>query len=183
MLLAAAAAERASAAPVVTETITYYDVNGAMAAEVRASLNQRGPIDSTEKRRFDAVTHWYVNWHFNYQDRGRDCVITHVSTTVRVAITMPQLSAASAAPPALRQAFAKYVQNLLGHEKGHARIGINIAQRIEDAIRALQPEPSCDRLERAANARGHALIQEANRQDINYDAATQHGKTQGARFP
>jgi hypothetical protein len=38
-------------------------------------------------------------------------------------------------------------------------------------------------LDDAANDLGHALIKEANQLDIDYDAQTQHGKTQGARFP
>ena len=35
----------------------------------------------------------------------------------------------------------------------------------------------------AANALGDDLIKEANRKDLDYDASTQHGRSQGARFP
>jgi hypothetical protein len=47
----------------------------------------------------------------------------------------------------------------------------------------MQPHPTCDALSRAANALGDRLIKEANQMDVEYDARTQHGRTQGARFP
>jgi predicted secreted Zn-dependent protease len=181
--MALVAAVPAFASPAVTETITYYDVTGSTPSEVRASLNQRRPTDTTEHRGFDATTHWYVSWRYTYQRRQQSCAIGGVSTTVTVTITMPRLRADGSSPPALRQAFADYTQKLLVHEKGHARIGIEIAERIERAIRVLHPQPTCERLGQVANDRGHDLIKEANQQDIDYDARTHHGATQGARFP
>jgi predicted secreted Zn-dependent protease len=173
----------ALADPMVTETFDYYDVDGAAAQEIRADLNRRGPIDGTEHRRFDAVTHWYVRWRYTYKNVGGGCEITTVSTNADITYAFPRLRPRSAAPAELRQAFAGYLENLLVHEKGHARVGIDIATRIEQGIRRLPPAPTCIVLDDAANNLGHALIKEANRLDIDYDAQTQHGKTQGARFP
>jgi predicted secreted Zn-dependent protease len=173
----------ALADPVVTQTFDYYDVDGATAQELRAELDRRGPIDGTEHRRFDAVTHWYVRWRFTYENVGGGCEITTVSTNADITYAFPRLRHQSAAPAALRRAFAGYLKNLLVHEKGHAQVGIDIAARIEAAIRRLPSAPTCPVLDDAANDLGHALIKEANQLDIDYDAQTQHGKTQGARFP
>jgi len=38
-------------------------------------------------------------------------------------------------------------------------------------------------LGRAANRLGYSLIEAANQWDIDYDRRTQHGASQGARFP
>jgi predicted secreted Zn-dependent protease len=173
----------AFADPVVTQTFDYYDVDGATAQELRADLNRLGPMDGTEHRRFDAVTHWYVRWRFTYTNVGGGCEISSVSTSADITYAFPRLRRRSTAPAALRRAFAGYLENLLVHEKGHARVGIDIASRIEQGIRRLPPAPTCPVLDDAANDLGHALIKEANQLDIDYDAQTQHGKTQGARFP
>jgi predicted secreted Zn-dependent protease len=173
----------ALADPMVTETFDYYDVDGATAQEIRTDLNRRGPIDGTEHRRFDAVTHWQVRWRYTYKDVGGGCGITTVSTNADITYAFPRLLPRNSAPAALRQAFAGYLENLLVHEKGHARVGIDIATRIEAGIRRLPAAPTCTALSDAANDLGQSLIKEANRLDIDYDAQTQHGKTQGARFP
>jgi predicted secreted Zn-dependent protease len=173
----------ALAGPVVKETFDYYDVDGASAQEIRADLDRRGPIDGYEHRHFDAVTRWRVRWEYTYEPTATGCEIGTVSTAVDVTYSFPRLSANSAAPADVRHAFAHYLQRLLVHEKGHAQNGIDIAKRIENSIRALHAASSCDGLSAAANSLGRSLIKEANRLDIDYDARTEHGKTQGARFP
>jgi predicted secreted Zn-dependent protease len=92
------------------------------------------------------------------------------------------IGSAPSTPAALGEAFANYTKTLLLHERGHVQNGIDIAKRIEDRIGAMPPERSCTRLGQAANELGQSLIKEGNRQDIDYDARTQPGKTQGARF-
>jgi predicted secreted Zn-dependent protease len=173
----------ASAEPKVTETVINYEVSGASPLELRKALNQAGPIDGTENKRFDAVTKWFVNWRYKYNNSGKDCGIASATTEVKVTITMPRLKDEDTAPPALRQAFDTYTANLMVHEKGHGKIGIDIARRIEDGIVKLPAEPSCERMGQVANDFGRKLIKEANQQDIDYDAQTRHGATQGARFP
>jgi predicted secreted Zn-dependent protease len=173
----------ALADPIVSEVFKYYDVDGETAQDLRADLNRRGPIDGNEHRRFDAVTHWYVRWQYTYRASVGGCEIVSVSTKVDVTYAFPRLTGANSAPSALRKAFGDYLERLLVHEKGHAQTAIDIARRIEDGIRALPPAPTCSALEAIANNLGHSLIKEANRIDVEYDARTDHGRTQGARFP
>jgi predicted secreted Zn-dependent protease len=182
-LSAVGATTCALAGPVVRQTFDYYNVSGASVQEIRADLNQRGPTDGREHRHFDAVTRWYVRWQYTYKPTAAGCEIVTVSTAVDVTYSLPRLSANSAAPTNVRHAFAHYLERLLVHENGHAQNGIDIAKRIEDGIRGLHAAPTCASLAAAANSLGQSLIKEANRLDIDYDARTQHGRTQGAWFP
>jgi len=183
IVLPAMAASGAHGDPVVKETFNYYDVDGATAEDIRADLNRRGPMDSVEHRRFDAVTHWYVRWRYDYRNVTGGCNIASASTNVDITYSFPRLLAASKAPEDLRQTFSEYLKRLLVHEKGHAQTGIDIAARIEDGIRRLPTAPTCVALADQADRLGHSLIKEANQLDIAYDARTGHGRTQGARFP
>jgi len=135
------------------------------------------------RTRYDATTRWYVRWRYNYARTSQSCSISSVSSTLEVTIKMPRLLQSPNRPAAVTSAFETFARNLMTLEKGHEQNGIDIARRIEEAIRKLPPESNCERLGEVANALGQSLIKEANRADIAYDAQTQHGRTQGARFP
>jgi predicted secreted Zn-dependent protease len=173
----------AAAEPKITETIEYYNVAGSTPQDLRKELNMLGPFDNTENKRLDGVTKWFVNWRYQYSKTGESCGVASATTDVKVTITMPRLKEDVPMPAELRQSFETYLNNLLTHEKGHGKIGIDIARRIEDGIAKLPAEPNCDRMGQVANELGRKLIKEANQQDIDYDARTRHGATQGARFP
>jgi predicted secreted Zn-dependent protease len=61
--------------------------------------------------------------------------------------------------------------------------GCGIASAKTEVKVKLPGEPNCDRMGQVANELGRKLVKEANQQDIDYDAKTRHGATQGARFP
>jgi predicted secreted Zn-dependent protease len=181
LLLAAVAAGRAE--PTVTETVEYYDVAGSDARAVRQDLNRVGPVSSVDGRRYDATARWHVSWRYRYKQSAGSCGIASVTTAVAATIKFPRLKTDQATPDDLKQAFAAYSDKLMLHEKGHVQNAIDIAKRIEAGIAALPPEPTCAALAAVANKLAHALIKEANQMDIEYDRRTQHGRTQGVRFP
>ena len=172
-----------SAEPTVKEIITYYDITGTTPEVVRNHLNFSRPKNERDGISYDSITRWSVYWRFAYQNGAQGCAIATVSATVDASIVMPRLAAETEAPPALTRAFADYTEKLLVHERGHVKNGVDIARRIEDGIRVLPPRRSCDELARSANALGDSLLKEGNRMDVEYDARTQHGLTQGVRFP
>ena len=177
------AAMPARAEPTVTESVDYYDVAGATAREVRASLNRDGPIAGNDNKRYDAVCRWNVFWKFQFRRGETSCAVTSATTEAKITIIFPRLKTDETTSPSLVKAFASFTEKLMLHEKGHAKNAIEAARKIEAGIKALPPEANCDALRTKANNLGHALIKEANQADIEYDRVTQHGATQGVRFP
>ncbi len=171
------------AEPKVTESIDYYDVAGATAREVRASMNRDGPTSGNDGKRYDAVCRWNVAWRFQYRRGNGVCGIDSATTDVKITIVFPRLKTDETTSASLVKAFASYAEKLMVHERGHAQNAIDAARKIEAGIRALPPQPNCDAMRNAANTLGYALIKEANQADVDYDRQTQHGATQGARFP
>src|SRR5215468_43721 len=132
VFVAAAICDRACyAEPLVSETINYYDVSGADAAEVKASLEQNGPVSATEGKRHHAYTHWYISWRYQYRQPTGQCAIASVSTDVKVMIDFPRLKTDVTTPDALKISFARYVEKLMLHERGHVQNAITFAQKIE----------------------------------------------------
>ena len=66
------------------------------------------------------------------------------------------------------------------HELGHFELAEDAAEQIDAAIRRLPAMPNCKLLKAAANERGNRLLEVVRRNEKQYGADTQHGKTQGA---
>ena len=168
--------------PAVTERFNYYDVSGSTAQEVRADLNRNRPSDKTGAG-YDAITRWHIRWNYHYEPVGQQCAIMRASTAVEVTIIFPRLKDTASIPAEVVQAFAKYTEKLMVHEKGHAQNAIDTTGKIEHEIRKLASRSSCHELEEQANSLARSLVKEANQWDVDYDLRTRHGATQGARFP
>jgi predicted secreted Zn-dependent protease len=52
-----------------------------------------------------------------------------------------------------------------------------------EKMRVLAPRSSCSELETAANRVGEREVERVNTVEASYDTRTNHGATQGARFP
>ena len=92
-------------------------------------------------------------------------------------ITLPNFIS----PPAeAKDVLADYLSASQQHELGHFELAKDAAERIDAAIRAQPAMPGCKLLEAAANERGNRLLEEVRHKEKQYDADTQHGKTQGA---
>ncbi len=167
----------------IVEKFEYYDVTGKTALEIRASINRLGPTSKLDGRRYDALEKANVRWRYTYANTRTGCRIATVSVQAEITVTLPRLARARGTPASVVSAFEKYAEKLLAHEKGHVQIERDVARRIEDGIRKLPPQRTCDQLGRTANALGNSLIREGLRLNAEYDARTRHGRAQGVRFP
>lgn len=170
----------ALAEPVVTEVIDYYDVPGATAQEVRASLDQLGPTSTRDGRRHDSHTYGKVAWRFTFRGLP-NCAITSTTVTAHIITRFPRLQ--SDAPDSLKKAFAKFTDKLMLYEKGHVQKAIEAARQIEIGIGGLPAISGCRELEAAANHLGHNVLKILGRWHRDYDDTTLYGRTMGAKFP
>lgn len=166
------------------EQIQYvrYEVTGADARALRRNLNQKTPVNIGGKR-FDAKTDWNVSWRYQFETADGLCRIGATSTQVTSIITMPAWRNESAAPVTDAGRWNQYIESLTIHEEGHHRNALAAAEQIEKALPNLPPQPDCKQAGAAAEAKGHAVMDEIRVIDARYDAETRHGATQGAYFP
>lgn len=176
-----------SPGPAVNIRYNYYSLNGATADELRKQMNQQGPFDDLEKRRYDANTTWFVHWSYRYTQTNHSnqvqCVIASVLTKVEVVFSLPQWEPPLNASPMLFADWNRYIAALQIHEDGHKDHGIAAGRDILTELQQFPAYASCDALKAAAFAAAQAVIRRYNYADIEYDRITQHGYTQGAVFP
>jgi predicted secreted Zn-dependent protease len=168
--------------PTISIKKVYYSINGSTATQLRQQMNQLGPIDSNENRHYDATTKWYVRWSYRYSNTNNRCKINSINVSTEVTYTLPKWN-----PPqtssALNQQWNRYIKALQVHESGHKDHGIAAGNEVFTTLKNLPSASSCPTLEATANNTARSIIKKYNQLDINYDAVTQHGLTQGARFP
>jgi predicted secreted Zn-dependent protease len=154
--------------------IQYYDVTGRDPREIREAMNRLRPTDPNDGLRLDALTRWRMG--FGWPRRGPDqCLLDQARVNFSATVLMPRLVSAETLPQGVRTRWQAYVAALETHEAGHVRHAYEAVPAVLAAIRA----GTC------ANAQdaGRAAVRAAAAWDVDYDRATRHGATQGARYP
>lgn len=167
--------------PTVVERNEYYDVAGSSDNELRAAINTRRPKDS-DGVQHDAVTNWDVRWTYRSATGAQGCTLTSLSTRLEVVTIMPRWSTRQAGTM-LEQRWNAFVAALERHETEHLQISLRAAQRIHERLSSLDAARTCPLLEESINSTGQALLDQFRAEDKEYDRRTQHGASQGARFP
>lgn len=171
------------AAPTSSEAeITYYEVQGNSAKELRNQLNEKGPFGEDGKRA-DAHADWHVTWNYRYVPTREGCKFTELDTTVTGKIIMPRWSAGGGASSALVSKWQRYIAALRLHENGHYSHGVSAAEEIRALAQALPSTDDCPTLVKKFDNHANTILEKYKRADIEYDADTKHGSTQGAIFP
>jgi predicted secreted Zn-dependent protease len=157
---------------------TYYDVTGASAAALRASLDAQRTVDANDGKPVDAISHWRIRWRWQARADGKGgCTVADTQMTFDGDVRMPRLAPGIAEQLSqdLRAQWHAYAAALAAHEAGHLRYAFDHMGDVEAAIRG----SDCADVQAAAQAALAAI----RRHDADYDRETQHGIAQGARFP
>lgn len=170
------------ARPDITESYVNYKITGDSANGLRQQMSMLGPSDIASEH-FDASTHWYIQWQYQYQMAADKCYLTKVDVKLDISYRFPEWVDYAVAHDDLKNHWDTYMQNLKTHEKGHAENGIAAAFSIEQALKQLPAMQSCEALANTADNIAYQTIAKHNTIDINYENETNHGVTQGATFP
>jgi predicted secreted Zn-dependent protease len=155
--------------------ISYYDITGSTADELRDSMNQLRPRDRWDGNLpVDSYTDWYIAW--TWPGYGTEnCDLSTAVVTYRINVIMPRWQAPGDASPELIAKWEKYLQSLARHEKGHVENIVNNYSNVKTVIQAA----TCS----TANTEAQKVLEQLRRFDSDYDSETNHGESQGAIFP
>jgi predicted secreted Zn-dependent protease len=128
----------------------------------------------------------HTDWNLSYTFRSRGapgggCAVASVTTKLDLKVRMPRWTPRAGSSPDLESRWGRYVSALRTHELGH----VQNARDIEGAFRHTASGLSasdCGALDASLRSSFSALIKQANQRDVDYDAQTRHGATQGAYY-
>ena len=151
----------------------YFDITGTTAGELRDSINAQGPLDSGGRRN-DALTMWSIDWTWPL-NADSSCILDSATISTTITVTFPRWQPPPGASASLIDQWNAYEAALVTHESGHVSFVVATAPEVLAAIKGA----TCA----AAEAAAQAAVGRIRQHDIDYDAETNHGGTQGARFP
>ncbi|HYA85742.1 MAG TPA: DUF922 domain-containing protein [Nitrospirota bacterium] len=168
--------------PVVKEKYEYYEVSGSCEKDVLCAL-QHKCICWTDGKKYDSLTNWKIKWDYDYDRTPQTCTTDSFKVTVDVIFHLPKWVKTGDAPPPLVEKWDTYMEKLLMHEKGHRDRAVEAATEITHAVKELPAARTCAELDREVQALSHERMEKMTGVQEEYDAATKHGRTQGAVFP
>ena len=160
----------------------FYNVSGRSAAELRASLNTVRPATS-DGVHHDGLTTWKIHWRYRTTAARDRCDVTSFNATEEIVETIPKWTNETGAPPALVAQWRTFIAALVAHEGGHVAIATEALEAIRRAGRGFRSQSNCADLGRLIDETENSLLVQYKEKDKKYDADTQHGRTQGVRFP
>ena len=165
-----------SAAPNIQVSRQTYAVRGDNAAALRE--------DITRNRRngWDGYTDWQVNWRYRFEERPGSCGLAAIEVQATVRVSLPEWRAEQP-KRRLEQRWSRYISALQEHEQGHVENAQRGAQAVDSALRGLAPQRDCGAMGKLADATCQRVLERVREWDRQYDARTEHGRTQGAVFP
>lgn len=154
-------------------TMIFYEISGSTEDELREQMSALGPAED-DGTHFDAYTRWRIGW--NWPGYGENvCTLSEAVVTYEVTVTFPHWVPPADASPELLAKWSDYITALAGHEKGHVDNVVDNYTVLEKAVK----DATCTSADDAAQA----VIEVIRQNDLDYDAETGHGATQGAVFP
>jgi predicted secreted Zn-dependent protease len=161
----------------VTSATTLYEVEGADARTLLASLRQRGPRDGHES--WAASTGWVFRWSYQpVADAG--CHVQRASIALDLTFTYPRWAPPPDAAATLVTAWQRYLARVELHEHGHRDIAQGAADDLIRTLEALPAQATCNDLAVVARATVDERLTRHAEAQATYDRETGHGATQGA---
>lgn len=159
-------------ASIPNATIVPYTIRGTTSADLRAQMDRLGPTATGQH--WDAVESWSISWTCPTSADG-SCVLSSATVNYTNTVNSPAWTPPSGVDTSLVAAWSKYMIALRTHEKGHVDLTVAGVPSVLDALH----KATCT----SANAAANAALDRIRHRQTDYDAATNHGATQGARFP
>jgi predicted secreted Zn-dependent protease len=164
---------------VVKDDTTRYPIRGSTVAEIAQQLGL-GHGDSGSD--YVGATAAQVEWQFAQQRHEDTCAITEILVTLQVQTRLPEWVRPPSVSVMLEREWKAFLEANERHENGHRNIALHTASAIARSLAEEHGLP-CVELDQLANASARAQWELGHQHQLDYDAATLHGQTQGVRWP
>ncbi len=158
------------AEPKYRERIEYFDISGYVNSkrEMWESIRDWGPSRSVSQY---IVGQAQPRFSYSYKLRNIDnrCVFSKLDVGVRVVIRLPAWDLKNFAKPELQQYFGCILRTVTVHEKRHAQIAYEAAEKIEARFQEQLNRTSCIRFADRAKDIYRQVVSEHHRRQSDFD--------------
>jgi predicted secreted Zn-dependent protease len=163
------------------ESYRYYQISGNNESVLRTEMNNKRYICYGGVP-YDGCADWYIRWSVPIDSGGNRCQ-KPIYVNVEMKYTLPQWNTPNDSPIELKNKWEKFIKSLKTHEDGHKENAVNGGKELLKSLNDLSDNYNCSELGKIADIRGNGILEEIRKNDLQYDDTTNHGFSQGARFP
>jgi predicted secreted Zn-dependent protease len=162
----------------VKEKYEYYDLDGKDFEDLSRQINHNG-TKWNDGRTYAAVTSWDIHYGYDVSNDDGNCAVKSVRTDVEIVYRLPRWTRYGS-DPKLDALWEKYMVHLKRHEFGHKDLAVQAAGEINEILASLGSYKKESALEKDASRLTEEKLQKLKESQVDYDAETRHGETQGA---
>ncbi len=154
-------------------TIDYqhYTISPPSAEEIASTINQTPPNGH------HGHSKWLIEWNFEPRELGNDrCEVDTANINLTTTISMPKLDYASQQDSLINAKFNCYYDSLMKYEMAHHGHALKAARKISDVL-SYHGESQCSDLYDELKAKWDVIHQQANNDHMDYDRATDFGRS------
>lgn len=152
--------------------LRFYEVTGRNSRDLERSLATTGPPA------FEAVTDYFVEPSFAYQETDTGCELSSLDVLVDIVITYPRWVDRERAPRRLQRHWEIRMARLEIHENGHAVLAFMGAVDVYNAMIIHSSAPTCEMLRSRLDASFNEAFSQMRSEQLRYDRVTEHGRVQ-----
>jgi predicted secreted Zn-dependent protease len=151
-----------------TVTTSYYDIKGNTEKSLDRSIRLNSPQNG---HAFAAAEIRFVPVSIIPAIDARGCRIGTAQIKLVANLILPRWSDRKGAAGELKRGFDNYAAYAKWHEKQHVRIGEVAAKALENELKAIPPQKSCDITERRSKTVIGQVLARHNRVQLAFDAS------------
>lgn len=142
-LMLALTAMPAGAANLV-KSYSYFSVGGRTLDDIQNQLSRNGPEVKSTGSRHPGATQMAFTTRISYAQSAAACRIADAVVTVKVKVILPEWRRPRKSDPDVRLFWDTLSADIKRHEERHVEIAKNHARLLEDALKALPAQRTCE---------------------------------------
>lgn len=153
----------------LSKTYTYFTIGGTTLEEIERELTRRGPKVQTTGARHPGATRMEFSTRVSYGEQNGRCRVLEVNVNVKAEMILPRWNRRSRADEDTRLIWDTLSADIKRHEELHVTIARSHAREMEEAIRALGNQRSCEIAQEKVKQASARILAKHDREQERFD--------------
>ena len=156
-------------AATLSKTYSYFSIGGTTLDQIEAELSTRGPQVKSTGRRHPGATRMEFTTKLGYSEKSGHCRISEARVSVKAKVILPRWRQRGKADKDVRLIWDTLSSDIRRHEEGHIVIAKNHAREIEQKLKALDRQKSCEIAAAKARVATNKILAKHDRAQEQFD--------------
>lgn len=153
----------------VSKSYSYFTITGKTLDEIESQLMTRGPEVKSTGGRHPGATQMEFTTRIGYSEVKGGCAIVSAHVTVKAKVILPRWRQSGKTAQEVRLIWDTLSADIKRHEESHAVIAKNNARELEQALRAIGKNKTCQAAAAEAKATSERILSRHDRAQAEFD--------------